>query len=77
MATDPLPVSGDSLNQRLAEKASIHFSTEACREVLLGQRDHPSAEDVHGAKQSKPEIYGDRLTPTRAGEMRRRAAGNR
>jgi Fur family peroxide stress response transcriptional regulator len=58
MATDHLPASGELLNQRLAEKGLRATSQrQHVYGVLLGQRDHPSAEEVFmRAKQSKPEI---------------------
>jgi Fur family peroxide stress response transcriptional regulator len=58
MATDHLPTSGESLNKRLAEKGLRSTSQrQHVFEVLLSQRDHPSAEEVFmRAKQSKPEI---------------------
>ena len=58
MATDHFPTSGDSLNKRLAEKGLRPTSQrQHVFEVLIGQRDHPSAEEVFmRAKQSKPEI---------------------
>ena len=58
MATDHLLASGDSLNQRLAEKG-LRFTSQRQHvyEVMLSRRDHPSAEEVFiRAKQSKPEI---------------------
>lgn len=58
VATDSLPASGESLNKRLAEKGlRVTSQRRHVYEVLLGQRDHPSAEEVFmRAKQSKPEI---------------------
>jgi Fur family peroxide stress response transcriptional regulator len=58
MATDHLPASSELLNQRLAEKGLRATSQrQHVYGVLLGQRDHPSAEEVFmRAKQSKPEI---------------------
>jgi len=58
MVTDHLPTSGESLNKRLAEKGLRATSQrQHVYEVLLGLRDHPSAEAVFmRAKQSKPEI---------------------
>ena len=58
MATDHLLASGDSLNQRLAEKG-LRFTSQRQHvyEVMLSRLDHPSAEEVFlRAKQSKPEI---------------------
>jgi Fe2+ or Zn2+ uptake regulation protein len=58
MATDHLPTSGESLNKRLAEKGLRSTSQrQHVYEVLLSQRNHPSAEELFmRAKQSKPEI---------------------
>ncbi|MDP6306456.1 MAG: Fur family transcriptional regulator [Verrucomicrobiota bacterium] len=58
MATDHLPKSGEYLNKCLAEKGLRSTSQrQHVFEVLLSQRDHPSAEEVFmRAKQSKPEI---------------------
>ena len=58
MATDQLLASGESLIKRLAEKG-LRFTSQRKHiyEVLLSQRDHPSAEEVFTrAKQAKPEI---------------------
>ena len=58
MATDQLLASGGSLNKRLAEKG-LRFTSQRRHvyEVLISQRDHPSAEEVFmRAKQTKPEI---------------------
>ena len=58
MATDQLLASGGSLNKRLAEKG-LRFTSQRrlVYEVLISQRDHPSAEEVFTrAKQTKPEI---------------------
>ena len=58
MVTDHLQASGELLNQRLAEKGLRATSQrQHVYEVLLSQRNHPSAEEVFmRAKQSKPEI---------------------
>ena len=58
MATDHFSAAGKSLNKRLAEKGLRATSQrQHVYEVLLSQRDHPSAEEVFmRAKQSKPEI---------------------
>ena len=58
MVTDHLQASGELLNQRLAEKGFRATSQrQHVYEVLLSQRNHPSAEEVFmRAKQSKPEI---------------------
>lgn len=58
MATDQLLASGGFLNKRLAEKG-LRFTSQRRHvyEVLISQRDHPSAEEVFmRAKQTKPEI---------------------
>ena len=58
MATDFAPESGEFLNKRLAEKGlRVTSQRRHVYEVLLGQLDHPSTEEVFmRAKQSKPEI---------------------
>ena len=58
MATNHFSAAGKSLNKRLAEKGLRATSQRHhVYEVLLNQRDHPSAEEVFmRAKQSKPEI---------------------
>ena len=58
METDHLLASGEPLNKRLAEKG-LRFTSQRQHvyEVLISQRDHPSAEEVFmRAKQTKPEI---------------------
>ena len=58
LSKDYFYASGKSLNKRLAENGLRATSQrQHVYEVLLGQRDHPSAEEVFmRAKQSKPEI---------------------
>jgi Fur family peroxide stress response transcriptional regulator len=58
MATDHLLGSGEFLSKRLAEKG-LRFTSQRKHvyEVLISQRDHPTAEEVFmRTKQSKPEI---------------------